>query len=102
MLTIKGIEKLYKHDVGEWRIARVETINTVYLIQLRKPNGESMQVNLERNKIGNEFGNEYELWYWNGDPINDPYNCVPQRLMLPITQFTDIWKTIQGINLLIH
>jgi hypothetical protein len=84
MLTIKGIEKIYKQNVGEWRIARVETINSAYLIQLRKPNGESMQVNLERNITDK---NGYELWYWNGDPINDPCNCVPQRLILPISQF---------------
>jgi hypothetical protein len=94
MLTIKGIEKIYKQDVGEWRIARVETIQTAYLIQLRKSTGESMQVNLERNKIGSA----YELWFWK----TDNGTTWPARLMLPITQFTDIWKTIQGINLLIH
>ena len=28
MLTIENVTKLYKVDVGEWRIGKVETTNT--------------------------------------------------------------------------
>jgi len=37
MLEIVNIEKLYKKDVGGWRISRVETIPSAYIIHLLKP-----------------------------------------------------------------
>ena len=64
MLTIVNIEKLYKRDVGEWRIGKVETLDNTYLIQLRKPNGQTMQVNIERTPIGEGDTALYELWFW--------------------------------------
>lgn len=95
MLTIKGIEKLFRQDIGEWRIARVETLQGAYLIQLRKPNGENMQVNLERNK-----NKGYELWYWQGH-IGDPKNYIPKRLIFPINQFFTMNGLVSAIYTLI-
>ena len=70
MLTIKNIEKLYKQDIGEWRVGRVETLDSAYLIKLMKPNGEDKQVNIERNAIGEYDAALYELWFWtDGKPI---------------------------------
>ncbi len=47
MLEIVNIEKLYKKDVGGWRISRVETIPSAYIIHLLKPGGERHQLNIE-------------------------------------------------------
>ena len=61
MLSIENITKLYKRDVGEWRIGKVETLPSAYLFTLYKFNRrEQIQVNLERNPIGEQ----YELWCW--------------------------------------
>ena len=66
MLTIKNIEKLYKCDVGDWRIGKVVTMDSSYLIQLYKHNRrETMQVNIERTPIGDTA--LYELWFWEDD-----------------------------------
>jgi len=67
MLTIKNIEKLYKQDIGEWRVGRVETLDSAYLIKLMKPNGERKQVNIERHAIGEGDTALYELWFWEDD-----------------------------------
>jgi len=71
MLTITNIEKLYKLNVGNWRIGKVETLNSSYLIQLRKYNSiETKQVNIERTPIGEGDTALYELWFWeDGKPI---------------------------------
>ena len=97
MLTIKGIEKLFRQDIGEWRIAGVETHKNTYIILLRKPNGEKHQINIERNPIGD---NEYEMWMWKGDPINDPANCVPERLMLTRDMLKTMDHALTRMNLL--
>lgn len=79
MLTIENITKLYKADVGNWRIGKVETINTAYLFTLINPIGQRIQVNLERNPIGEQ----YELWCWNSYQHNVPLpTAVPKRRML--------------------
>jgi len=81
MLTIKNIEKLYKQSVGEWRVGRVETLDSTYLIKLMKPNGEDKQVNIERNAIGEYDAALYELWFWNdGKPIRRLLNKRDLRL----------------------
>jgi hypothetical protein len=68
MLTIKNIEKLYKQDVGDWRVGKVETLDSAYLIQLRKYNSiETKQVNIERTPIGEGDTALYELWFWEDD-----------------------------------
>jgi hypothetical protein len=79
MLTIENITKLYKADVGIWRIGRVETINTAYLFTLINPVGHRIQINLERNPIGVQ----YELWCWDSYQNNTPLpTAVPRRRML--------------------
>ena len=68
MLTIKNISKLYKMDAGEWRVGKVETLNTAYLIQLYKYNRrKTIQVNIERTPIGEGDTALYELWFWADD-----------------------------------
>jgi hypothetical protein len=68
MLTIKNIEKLYKQDVGDWRVGKVVTLDSSYLIQLYKHNRrETMQVNIERTPIGEGDTALYELWFWEDD-----------------------------------
>ena len=80
MLTIENITKLYKMDVGTlWRIGKVETLNTAYLLTLVNPVGQRIQVNLERNPIGVQ----YELWCWDSYQNNTPLpTAVPRRRML--------------------
>ncbi len=79
MLTIENITKLYKADVGIWRIGRVETINTAYLFTLVNPVGQRIQINLERNPIGVQ----YELWCWDSYQHNVPLpTAIPKRRML--------------------
>ena len=79
MLTIENISKLYKMDVGIWRIGRVEDINTAYLFTLINKVGQRIQINLERNPIGVQ----YELWCWDSYQNNAPLpNAVPRRRML--------------------
>ena len=68
MLTIKNIEKLYKQDVSNWRIGKVLTLDSSYLIQLYKHNRmDTKQVNIERTAIGEGDTALYELWFWSDD-----------------------------------
>ena len=68
MLTIKNIEKLYKLNVGNWRIGKVVTLDSSYLMELRKYNSmDTMQVNIERTPIGEGDTALYELWFWEDD-----------------------------------
>jgi hypothetical protein len=79
MLTIENISKLYKAEVGIYRIGKVETINTAYLFTLINPVGQRIWVNLERNPIGVQ----YELWCWSSYMNNAPLpNAVPLRRIL--------------------
>jgi hypothetical protein len=102
MLTIKNYNKLYRKDVGEYRVAKIqETLNS-YIIQLNKPDGYKRQVMLERNPIGKQ--REYELWMWdtnaqskNGIPTS---TSTPKRIMLKIEYITDIQKLIGSIEFL--
>jgi len=65
MLTIVNIEKLYKLLVGNWKVGKVVTLDSSYLIQLYKHNRrETMQVNIERTPIGKYGASLYELWFW--------------------------------------
>lgn len=90
MLTIENITKVYKKDVGMWRIGRVETINTAYLFTLVNPVGNRIQINLERNPIGLQ----YELWCWDSYQHNVPLpNAIPKRRMLD----KDKLKTMDGL-----
>ena len=61
MLTINNVNKVYKRDVGEWRIGKVLPGERAYVFILFKPIGERLNVNLERDEINGI----YELWYKN-------------------------------------
>lgn len=96
MLTIENITKVFKRDVGEWRIGKIETIGQAYLFQLYKFNRrERMQVNLERNRIGNDG---YELWHWK------PYKGTtrPNRLLFKRNLLDTPDKFIFAMNLLLN
>jgi len=98
MLTIENIAKVYKYDVCGWQIGIVETTNSAYLFQLRKPTGESMQVNLERNAIGKD-NKEYELWHWKTNPAGG-YG-TPNRLMFKKEAFATPNRFLNAMNLLL-
>ena len=96
MLSIENITKLYKRDVGEWRIGKVETLPSAYLFTLYKFNRrEKIQVNLERNPIGVQ----YELWRWNAFGNQSPHpNSVPMRRMLDRDKLKTPDRFINEIN----
>jgi hypothetical protein len=82
MLTIENINKIWKREVEKWRIGKIETHNSAYLFELYiSGRNHQIQINLERNPIGEE----YELWCWdkqdNGSPLR---NAVPLRRMLGV------------------
>jgi len=94
MLKIKNYDKLLRRNAGPWRISRVERTQTAYLIQLMKPDGEKMQVNLERIPIGEQ----YELWCWN----DDRPTAVPIRTMMSLKDLKIIDLLMGGIEFLIR
>jgi len=82
MLIIVNIEKLYKLNVGNWRIGKVVTLDSSYLMQLYKYNSmDTMQVNIERTPIGEGDTALYELWFWSGSD-KDPRHQTPVRRLL--------------------
>jgi hypothetical protein len=90
MLTIENVTKLYRTDISNWRIGKVETINTAYLFTLINPVGQRIQINLERNPIGVQ----YELWCWDSYQHNVPLpTAIPKRRMLD----KDKLKTMDGL-----
>ena len=90
MLTIENVTKLYRTDVGIWRIGKVETYNIAYLFTLINPVGQRIQINLERNPIGVQ----YELWCWDSYQNNVPLpTAIPKRRMLD----KDKLKTMDGL-----
>jgi hypothetical protein len=80
MLTIKNITKIWKRDVNEWRIGKIETLGSTYLFKLYIYNRRhQIQINLERNPIGVE----YELWCWDLQDGGSPLpHATPLRRML--------------------
>ena len=96
MLTIENITKLYKVDVGEWRIGKVETTNTTYLFTLYQAEVmTTTQINLERNSIGEQ----YELWRWSAFGNYSPHpNSVPLRRMLDKDKLKTPDRLINEIN----
>lgn len=96
MLTIENITKVWKRDVGQWRIGKIETTNGAYLFQLYKFNRrETLQVNLERNSINGE----YEMWHWKTAPAGG-YGA-PNRLLFPKHTFDDPDRFLAAMNLLL-
>jgi hypothetical protein len=91
MLTIENINKIWKRDVGEWRIGKIQTQNTAYLFQLYISNRRhQIQINLERNPIGEQ----YELWCWDMQDGGAPLpHATPLRRMLNKAEL----KTMDGL-----
>jgi len=94
MLTIINIEKLFRKDIGKWRISGIETLPNTYLIHLLKLNGEKHQINIERNPIGNE----YEMWTWKY--AHHVSNMVPERLMVTKDMLKTMEHALTRMNLL--
>lgn len=94
MLTIENITKVFRRDVGQWRIGKIETVGQAYLFQLMKSNGERMQVNLERNRIGND---EYELWHWK----SHKGTIKPERMLVNKNSIETPDKLIDALTLLL-
>ena len=80
MLIIENINKIWKRDVNEWRIGKIETLSSTYLFQLYIYNRRhQIQINLERNPIGEQ----YELWCWDMQDGGAPLpHATPLRRML--------------------
>ncbi len=97
-LEIVNIEKLYKKDVGGWRISRVETIPSAYIIHLLKPGGERHQLNIERIPVWDE----YEIWCWKPVGTIGPLpNSKPERLMVKKGNLSTMDRALTAINLLL-
>jgi hypothetical protein len=95
MLTIENINKIWKRDVGEWRIGKIQTQNTAYLFQLYISNRRhQIQINLERTPIGRGGVFFYELWCWDMQDGGAPLpHATPLRRMLNMTEL----KTMDGL-----
>lgn len=102
MLTIQNIRKVWKRDVGEWRIGKIETTHTAYLFKLYKFNRrENIQINLERTAIGQDDTALYELWYWKGFNIN-PSTALPQRMLLNRNDINDAALFLTHLHTLLY
>ena len=88
MLTIENINKIWKRDVGEWRIGKIQTLDAAYLFQLYIHNRRhQIQINLERTPIGGGDVLLYELWCWDMQDGGQPLpHATPLRLMLDMTE----------------
>jgi hypothetical protein len=95
MLTIENINKIWKRDVGEWRIGKIQTQNTAYLFQLYISNRRhQIQINLERTPIGRGGVFFYELWCWDMQDGGAPLpHATPLRRMLDKAEL----KTMDGL-----
>jgi hypothetical protein len=95
MLTIENINKIWKRDVGEWRIGKIQTQNTAYLFQLYIHNRRhQIQINLERTPIGRGGVFFYELWCWDMQDGGAPLpHATPLRRMLNMAEL----KTMDGL-----
>ena len=84
MLTIENINKIWKRDINEWRIGKIETLSSTYLFQLYIYNRRhQIQINLERNPIGEGDFALYELWCWDMQDGGKPLpHATPLRRML--------------------
>jgi hypothetical protein len=95
MLTIENINKIWKRDVGEWRIGKIQTQNAAYLFQLYISNRRhQIQINLERTPIGSGGVFFYELWCWDMQDGGAPLpHATPLRRMLNKAEL----KTMDGL-----
>ena len=98
MLKITNYHKLFRKDVGFWRVGKIEEIDTAYLIYLMTDKGRKMQVNLERTPVGNQ--KQYELWCW-GDTLRTgaaiAQTAVPVRIMMKLEEVKDMNTLLSSI-----
>lgn len=97
MLKIKNYNKLFRKDVGDWRIGSVQETLTSYIIQLNKPNNDKKQVMLERTATISKQ-NIYELWCWN----TDLPTATPKRIMLTLDKISDMDNLVGTIEFLVR
>lgn len=99
MLTIKNYNKLYKKDVGEWRVGKIIEERTYYQITLFKRNRrKTISVNIERTPIQKDVFDVYELWYWKGKSM---VSAIAERTLLPKSEYRDMDTFIKNLNELI-
>jgi hypothetical protein len=99
MLTIENINKIWKRDVGEWRIGKIQTQNTAYLFQLYIHNRRhQIQINLERTLIGEQ----YELWCWDMQDGGAPLpHATPLRRMLNMAELKTMDSLVEQMEKLL-
>jgi len=69
-LKIKGFDKMFKEDIGEWRVGRITEGDGAYHIILMSSDGRRKGLVLERDTKGFDFdGKYYELRDTFGDYI---------------------------------
>lgn len=98
MLKITNYHKLFRKDIGHWRVGKIEEIDTAYLIHLMTAKGRKWQINLERTPTGNS-GN-YELWCWS-DILRTgvvAQTAVPLRTMVRLEELRDINNLLNSIK----
>jgi len=98
MLKITNYHKLFRKDVGFWRVGKIEEIDTAYLIYLMTDKGRKMQVNLERTPVGNQ--KQYELWCWS-DILRTgvvAQTAVPIRIMVGLDELRDMDTLLSSIT----
>jgi hypothetical protein len=104
MLKIENYHKLWRKDIGEWRVGKIDEHEYTYVIRLNKPNGQKMHIMLERNGIGEGESALYELWYWKyipGTMIGSITNSAASRMMLQLFDIKYMNRLIGSIELLI-
>lgn len=98
MLRITNYHKLFRKDIGNWRVGYVEEIDSAYLIHLLTSKGRKWQINLERTPVGNQ--KQYELWCWS-DILRTgvvAQTVVPIRIMMRLDELRDMDRLLGSIN----
>ena len=98
MLKITNYHKLFRKDIGHWRVGKIEEIDTAYLIYLMTSKGRKWQINLERTPVGNQ--KQYELWCWS-DILRTgvvAQTAVPIRIMMKLEEVKDMNTLLSSIT----
>ena len=98
MLKITNYHKLFRKDIGNWRVGRIEEIDSAYLIHLMTSKGRKWQINLERTPVGNQ--KQYELWCWS-DILRTgvvAQTAVPIRIMMRLDELRDVDRLLDSIK----
>lgn len=98
MLKITNYHKLFRKDIGNWRVGKIEEINSAYLIHLMTSQGRKWQINLERTPTGNS--GDYELWCWS-DILRTgtvAQTATPIRIMMGLDELHDMDRLLGSIK----